>query len=248
MLLGCGMTPSAVTHVLQATSWTERLPPEQNELYTQVMKEAMRRGLRFAIGGGFASNLYTGVWRNTKDLDIFVLESDREFFVALLTDLGLVDYYDQKPYDRSWIYRACRGDLIIDVIWQMANHRAPVDEVWLNSGPCVELDGGHFPVVPPEETLWTKLYVMQRERCDWPDALNVISALGPELNWARLIDRVGEDAALLKAALSVFAWICPRRAMELPAWIWGRLQAEPPANGDPRPHLLDSRPWLVNPC
>jgi len=233
---------------MERASWSKRLPEDQKRLYHLVMTEARRRGLRFAIGGGFASNAYTGAWRNTKDLDVFVLGRDREAFVGLLTRLGMRDYYEEKPYDRSWIYRAYDGDQIVDVIWQMANHRAAVDEVWLETGPCMELEGDYFPVVPPEETLWTKLYVVQRDRCDWPDALNLLSAVGPELDWERLIDRVGADGPLLAAVLSVFAWMCPHRSRDLPVWIWERLQVRGPEDGETRAHLLDSRPWLVNPC
>lgn len=242
------MAPPTVAEIVRRANWSEHLPQEEKRLYSRVMAEARRRGLKFAIGGGFATNAYTGLWRNTKDLDIFVLERDHERFVSLLGDLGLSDYYDQKPYDRSWIYRGCRADQIVDVIWQMANHRAHVDEVWLESGPLMELEGEDFRVIPPEETLWTKLYVVQRERCDWPDALNLIGTVGPQLDWARLLGRVGEDAPLLAALLSVFGWLCPRSAAALPAWIWRRLNVAHPLGGEPRPQLLDSRPWMVAPC
>jgi hypothetical protein len=168
--------------------------------------------------------------------------------VRVLTELGLRDYYDEKPYDRQWIYRGYDGEQIVDVIWQMANQRAAVDEVWVESGPVMEVDGEEFHVVPPEETLWTKLYVMQRERCDWPDALNLIGAVGPELDWPRLIDRVGPDTALLAGVLSVFGWLCPKRARDLPPWLWERVGARAPEAGVCRAHLLDSRPWLVSPC
>ncbi len=243
-----GMISPAVAEAVQKANWSERLPGDQKDLYLHVMSEARRRGLRFAIGGGFATNVYTGMWRNTKDLDVFVLQRDHAAFVALLTALGLSDYYEQKPYDRSWIYRGCRADQIVDVIWQMANHRACVDDVWLDSGPCITLEGDCFPVIPPEETLWTKLYVLQRDRCDWPDALNLISMVGPELDWSRLIERLAADTPLLAAVLSVFGWICPRRSLDLPGWIWERLHLPPPGKGEARVHLLDSRPWLVTPC
>lgn len=242
------MASTLVTQMVQKANWSECLGDDQKSLYRRVMGEARRRGLLFAIGGGFARNAYTGLWRNTKDLDIFVLERDHEDFVRLLTDLGLSDYCEHEAYDRSWIYRSCQGDQIVDVIWQMANHRARVDEVWLKTGPSIMLEGESFPVIPPEETLWTKLYILQRERCDWPDALNLIGAVGPELDWGRLIDRVAADTPLLSAVLNVFGWICPARSQHLPAWIWSRLHVERPGGGESRADFLDSRPWMVNPC
>jgi len=241
------MVAPYIDDIVRSANWAH-LPGEQKGLYLCVMTEARRRGLRFAIGGGFASNAYTGMWRNTKDLDLFVLASDREAFVSLLGDLGFADYYAQKPYDRSWIYRGCLGDIIVDIIWQMANHRAPVDDLWLQNGPSIELGNERFPLVPPEETLWTKLYVLQRERCDWPDALNLIGALGPELDWPRLLERMGDDKPLLAAAVSVFGWVCPPRAQALPHFVWKSLCLAPPVNAEARPQFLDSRPWMIPPC
>ncbi len=242
------MLPPAIADRVKKATWTERLADQNKKIYVEVLQEAQRRGLRYALGGGFAANAYTGAWRNTKDIDLFIVEGDREEFVRMVTDLGLSDYYDQKGYDRSWIYRSCRNDTIVDIIWQMANHRAAVDEIWVTSGPSIEFEGGMYRILPPEETLWTKLYVLQHERCDWPDAFNLISAIGPELDWSRLLARIGPDAPLLSAVLSVFGWICPTRANDLPVWLWDDLHLRRPAPGAPRAHFLDSRPWLVNPC
>ena len=92
---------------------------------------------------------------------------------------------------------------------------------------------------------------MQRDRCDWLDALNLIYGVGPQLDWRRLIARVAADAQLLSALLSIFAWICPDRARELPAWLWRELAINPPGPSGgleltrQRARLLDSRPWFT---
>jgi hypothetical protein len=233
----------------QCALWPERFPPEQWALYKRVMKDARARGLNFAIGGALASTTYSGQWRNTKDIDLYIKASDREKMLAILSDAGLADYYDEKPYDRNWIYRSWRDDLIVDVMWAMANQRAQVDDGWLR-GPEVEVEGELFRLLPPEETLWSKLYVMQRDRCDWPDAFSLLSKIGPEIDWRHLLDRVGEDAPLLNGLLTVFEWIYPEGARELPTWLWDRLGCIRPRLAAPseasrsRASLLDSRPWF----
>jgi hypothetical protein len=242
------MVSSAITGILQNAAPLQQLPADQKQLYLKVIREAHRRDLRFGLGGGLAISAYTGLWRNTKDLDLFVLPRDRELFVDLLNDLGMTDYYDRLPYDRTWIYRGYRDDQIVDVIWEMANHRASVDEVWVEAGPRLDFDGEPVRMIPPEEILWAKLYVLQRERCDWPDVLNLISSVGPNIDWGRLIGRLGDDLPLLAAASTVFAWVFPRRALDLPQWIWARLRVPRPERAESRAHLLDSRRWLVNPC
>jgi hypothetical protein len=75
-----------------------------------------------AVGGGLAIGVCTGTWRDTKDIDSYVLPKDREILKGILTRAGLDDYYNQLPYDRAWIYRSIRDKVIVDVIWAMANH------------------------------------------------------------------------------------------------------------------------------
>jgi Uncharacterised nucleotidyltransferase len=233
----------------RCTAWPQRFAGEQWRIYKQVLSEARKRNLPFAVGGGLAAMTYAGQWRNTKDIDLYVLPRDRHRMVDLVTELGLGDYYEVEPYDREWIYRSYKEDTIVDIMWAMANQRAQVDETWLN-GPEVEAGGERFRLLAPEEEIWSKLYVLQRDRCDWPDALNLIYGVGPELDWRRLITRVAGDAALLGAVLSVLAWISPDRARELPTWIWRELQINAPVGGGlevtrERARLLDSRSWFT---
>lgn len=230
-------------------SWPERFTPQQWSLYKKVMEIARRRGVRFAVGGGLASTAYAGQWRNTKDIDLYIVSRDRERMLGAIEEAGLRDYYEREPYDRKWIYRSYRDDTIVDVIWAMANQRALVDDDWLD-GPEVEIESEMVRLLPPEEMLWSKLYIVQRDRCDWPDALNLLYAVGPELDWAWLLKRVDKDRALLDGLLSIFGWLSPGRARQLPAEAWGAAGTrDPDANSDPaltaqRASLLDSRPWL----
>src|SRR6185437_3416515 len=133
-------------------------------------------------------------WRNTKDLDLYVGPAHKDEMIELLSALGFRDYYDEKPYDRWWIYRAVKDGTIIDVIWAMANHRQQIDDLWM-SGPEVTLRGRRMKVLPAEAMLWDKLYIMQRERCDWGDVLNLMYAAGPSVDWEMLLGRIGEDVA-----------------------------------------------------
>ena len=229
--------------------WIDRIPEQQWSLYCQVLDLAIDRKIDFALGGSFAMARYTGTWRDTKDLDLYVLPQDRDAMIQVLADCGFEDYFDTKPYDRWWIYRSCRDGEIVDVIWAMANHRAQIDDLWL-SGPRTEIRGYDLKVLPAEAIFWDKLYIMQRDRCDWPDALNLLNSVGEDINWAYLFCRIGEDSPLAAGVLSVFRWIAPGRAQALPAWIWERLSIDaPPAVQLPevepcRVSLLDTRPWF----
>jgi hypothetical protein len=197
--------------------------------------------------------LYAGkVVRNPKDLDLYIKPENRDAMVEVLDHLGLCDYYDTLPYDRGWIYRATDGNVIVDLIWSMVNRRATVDDDWLTRGGDVKFAGEKLKLIPIEEMIWSKLYVLQRDRCDWPDILNIIDKAGDSLDWARLVHRVGDDTPLLRAVLDIYAWLCPDSARSLPAWIWSELPQMPSASDNgvmhERSDLIDSRPWFLSAC
>ncbi len=233
--------------------WPGTILPEQWEVYSRVIDAALARKIPFALGGAFALAAHTGHWRDTKDLDLYVLPRYRERMIEVVRSVGLTDYYDKIPYDRWWIYRATADGTIVDVIWAMANHRAEIDSLWM-SGPRVDIHGRRLRIVPSEAMIWDKLYILQRDRCDWPDVMNLLFYAGSHLDWGLLTARMEDHMPLLAAALTVFRWIAPGRAQTVPSWIWEKLELppvppSPPAATVPeidgwRTSLLDRRPWF----
>ncbi len=219
---------------------------EQWSTYRRVLVEAEANGPRFALGGAFAVATHTGRLRNTKDLDIYIVPHERQRMIDVLTRCGLEDYYPQLPYDRGWIYRGACDDALVDVIWGMPNRRAEVDLQWLTRGPALQVRGHVLTMVPAEELIWAKLYVMQRERCDWPDVLNLLYHTAGTLDWAHLLWRLGDDAPLLAGVLSVFLWLCPERGAHIPTWLCDRIgvRRQEGAGCGQCSHLLDTRPWF----
>lgn len=216
-------------------------------MYREVMRAVSEARIPFAVGGGMAAMGYADQIRESKDLDLYIQPELRPEMIALLTGLGFRDYYDEKPYQRHWIYRSIREDFIVDAMWAMANNRASVTEDWLG-GPEVRIDGLTVRLLPPEHTLWTKLYVLQRDRCDWPDALSMLAVVGSRLDWNRMFALAGEDAPLLGGLLSVFGWLAPVEARALPEWIWDRARVRAPEPGVQAGNhhaLLDTRPWFT---
>src|SRR5215213_5172313 len=227
-----------------------KIPAGEWALYREVMRRAAAQGIRFAFGGAFATAAYTGELRNTKDFDIYIRPEDREPMIRIMDEAGLTDHYDRLAYDRSWIYRASRDDVIVDAIWAMANHRAEVDDAWLSLGPEVSILGERLRAIPIEELIWSKLYVLQHERCDWTDIFNLLDARLEAIDWDRLLSRLAEDVPLLVGAVLVFSWLAPDRASAIPPLVRDRLGLNDLPSGSPelsraRANLLDSRPWFI---
>src|SRR3954468_8152997 len=230
--------------------WARVIPPDQWAIYKRAIQAVRKAGISFLVGGGFGLAGYTGRWRNTKDIDLYVVPGEQKRMVEVLSKAGFEDYYPSRPYDRGWIYRSTREGIIVDVIWSMANRRAQVDPTWFEKPTILELRDENLRLVPPEELLWCKLYVFQRDHCDWTDVMNLIYAVGPELDWERVLHRLGPDLPVLKSILTLFGWLSPSRAADLPQSLRARLglDSQPIMSPDEeiaRIRLLDTRAWFA---
>lgn len=231
-------------------AWARLIPEEQWHVLSAGRDAACAAGSPMLLGGALALAAYTGRWRNTKDIDLIVPPGRQEGVVAALRAAGFEDYFAQAAYDRSWIFRGWREGVILDVIWSLPNHRVPVDAVWFERARHIRLHGENYEVAPAEELIRVKLYVMQRERCDWVDVFNILAGTADALDWEHLVERMGRDLPLLHAALATFAWLAPARAAAIPPELRARFGIEFPDDGEDldateRRHvaLFDSRPW-----
>jgi len=233
-----------------APEWTTLMQPEEWRVYSAAIEVVRAAGVRFMLGGAFGLAAHTGRWRNTKDMDFFVLPAQREAAIDALSGVGFNDYYGTLAYDRGWIYRATRDSLLVDIIWGTPNRRTEVDEQWFEHAPKVQLQTELLEVIPAEELAWIKLYVLQRDRCDWPDVINLLYATSASLDWDRLVARLGDDLPLLRGLLPVFAWLCPDRVSDIPATLRRSAGIASPRKAQrqvniARIKLLDSRPWFA---
>jgi hypothetical protein len=233
------------------TPWGGLIPEEQWGVFSLGVTALEANGVPFLLHGALALGIYTGRWRNTKDVDVIVRSADHERAIHALRRAGFDDYYERQPYDRGWIFRGFKEHVIFDVIWALPNHRVVIDDGWFERSRSFWLRGRLLAAVPAEELIRVKLYVFQRERCDWVDVLNVMAGSAGTIDWRWLVDRMGRDLPLLHAALAVFNWISPNRAAILPDWVRKQFALPEPdvedaaAAEERRVRLFDSRPWFA---
>lgn len=246
------MNPKANSETFRINpTWAGIIPKDQWAVYLDAIRVTRKTGARFLLGGAFGLASYTGRWRNTKDLDFFVRATDKDRIVDALTKAGFDDYHPTLAYDRGWIYRAVREDVLVDVIWRTPNRRSEVDEQWFERSRRLVLNGEELAVLPAEELLAVKLYVLQRDRCDWPDLLNLLYTACDDMEWPHVLARLGPEEPLLGGLLQVFNWLAPERAKTIPPDIRKRFCLQEPSAADLaaaldyRVALLDSRPWFA---
>jgi hypothetical protein len=155
---------------------------------------------------------YTGIARFTKDFDIFALPSDRDRILDLLGGAG----YRIEIAFSHWLAKAYHDDTFVDLIYGSGNGVAQVDRGWFDHAVADLVLGTSVKLVPPEEMIWSKAFVMERERYDGADIAHLIRAVGGKLDWHRLIDRFGPNWRVLLSHLILFGFIYPGERTRIP--------------------------------
>jgi hypothetical protein len=191
------------------------------EFYRRVLSVLMEAEVPFLLGGAYALYCYTGVSRDTKDLDVFVRPSDVQSALRALSGAG---YKTEMAYS-VWLAKAYHDDLFADIIFGSGNGVAAVDDAWFEHATDCEVLGMKVKLCPPEETIWSKGYVMHRERYDGADVAHLILACGKSLDWHRLLRRFDEHWHLLLNYLILFNFAYPSERGLVPGWVMDQLVA-----------------------
>src|SRR5205807_7701504 len=122
-------------------------------------------GVPFLLGGAYAFGHYTGIPRHTKDLDLFLRRADVRAALAAFTAAG----YRTELLFAHWLGKAFHGNDFVDIIFSSGNGMCPVDDAWFDHAIEAEVLGAKVRLVPAEEMVWQKAYIMERERFDGAD-------------------------------------------------------------------------------
>jgi hypothetical protein len=176
-------------------------------------------GIPYVVAGAYAIYEHTGIYRQTKDLDLFVEPAVVLPAARALRQSGFV----MRLEDVHWLAKAFVGDRFVDLIYGMGNSVAFIDEGWhAHSRPGV-LAAQPVRIAPAEELIWHRLFINERHRHDMSDVVHLILCVGETLDWERLLARVGSHWPLLLAQLQVFSYVYPGRRTNIPAWVMEQL-------------------------
>lgn len=193
---------------------------DPNLFYTQALKIVKESGVDFMLGGGFAVCHYTGMYRDTKDLDIFCKPSDYNEILKVFTKKG----YNTELTDVRWLAKVFKDDHYMDIIFDTPNYICTVDDSWFKYASKGTFE--EFPVlyIPAEELIWCKIYVQNRERYDGADVNHIILKYGKKLDWKRIFTRMDRHWHLLLAQLLSFQFVYPSDYMDIiPKWLFDEL-------------------------
>lgn len=198
------------------------LDPESRAFYQSAMRALQQDDVPFLVGGAYSFSRYTGIERHTKDFDVFLREEDAP---RALESLARAGYCTELTFPH-WLGKAFSGDSFVDIIYGSGNGVARVDDLWFtHSTKSVVLD---IPALlcPVEETIWSKAFVMERERYDGADIAHLLRARATDLDWSRLLRRFGPHWRVLLSYLTLFGFVYPAERDFIPRWVLDRLVAE----------------------
>lgn len=193
---------------------------EAHSFYREAIQILDETGIDFMLGGAFATFHYTGIYRNTKDLDVFCKASD---YPKVLKEFAARGYHTELT-DVRWLAKIFKGEYFIDIIFDSVNHICTVDDSWYEHATEGDFEGIRVRMIPAEELIWCKTYVQNRERFDGADVNHIILRYGKKLNWERLLRRLDHHWQLFLAKILTFQFVYPADYRDIiPKWLFDEL-------------------------
>ncbi|MBA2257734.1 MAG: hypothetical protein H0W18_02450 [Acidobacteria bacterium] len=206
------ITPEERKSLTHGDFW---IPDVERDIYRRALEALNAAEIPYIVAGAYAIYEHTGIYRQTKDLDLFFEPSAVVPAARALRDAGFVTRLE----DEHWLAKATVGEYFVDLIYGMGNGIALIDEGWIrNSHPSI-LAATPVRIAPAEELIWHRLFISERHRHDMSDIVHLILCLGDSLDWRRLVDRVGVNWPLLLSQVLMFTYVYPGYKSNIPSWV-----------------------------
>lgn len=222
---------------------------ESNQFYRRSMQLLQEAEMPFLLGGAFALCIYTGIVRQTKDFDLFVRPNDIDAALEVFRRAG---WRTEKTFPH-WLGKVFGKGDCIDIIYRAGNGLSAVDDLWFERARLIEVFGIPASICPPEEMIWMKAYIMERERFDGADVAHLLFHCALQIDWDHLLWRFGPDWRVLLSHLILFGFIYPTQRDRIPPAVIGSLtsrldEEEDRATGPPicRGTLLSRAQYLTD--
>ena len=185
---------------------------DTNSFYRRTLHVLSDASVPFLVGGSHAFLQYTGIVRSTKDFDLFVLRDDLDRALASLRDAG----YRTEVTFPHWLAKAHQGNDHVDLVFASGNGICVIDDGWFEHAVEADVLGMPVRIAPPEELLWQKAFVMERERFDGADITHLLRVAAERLDWPRILERFGANWPLLYSYIVYFSFVYPSERHRIP--------------------------------
>src|SRR5256885_6431485 len=191
-------------------------PKEFHRKSVAVLQAAQ---IPFLIGGAYVVEVYAGVSRSTKDFDLYIQPNDVKSALDALAQAG----YETELTFPHWLAKAIYDGDVLDLIFRAGNGLCEVDDSWFERARDEELLGTPVKLCAPEEMIWMKAFIMERERFDGADIAHILRCWAKEMDWPHLVRRFGPDWRVLLSHLILFGYIYPGERARIPTAVMEEL-------------------------
>jgi hypothetical protein len=206
------LTPEERKSLTHGDFW---IPDAERDVYKRALEALNAAGIPYVVAGAYAIYEHTGIYRKTKDLDLFFQPSAVVSAARALREAG----FTTRLADEHWLAKATDGEYFVDLIYGMGNGIAFIDEAWTQHSHAGILAATPVRIAPAEELIWHRLFISERHRHDMSDIVHLILCLGDSLDWKRLVSRVGEHWPLLLSQVLMFTYVYPGYKSNIPSWV-----------------------------
>ena len=226
------LTPEERKSLTHGDFW---IPDGERDVYRRALEAVNGAGVPYVVAGAYAIYEHTGIYRKTKDLDLFFEPKSVPAAAAALKQAG----FAMRLEDHHWLAKATMGDYFVDLIYGMGNGVARIDAGWIaHSRPGI-LAAAPVRIAPAEELIWHRLFINERHRHDMSDVVHLILCLGDTLEWDRIVDRTGPNWPLLLAQILTFHYVYPAHRANVPERILDSLLARVGSERDRKQDVFD---------
>src|SRR5689334_4784179 len=197
----------------QSTLEQDVIDTESRDFYCAALDVLGQAAVPFLVGGAFAYGYYTGIHRHTKDFDLLVRPGDIDRALAAFQEAG----YKTELTMPTWIGKVFQGESFVDLIFSGSNGITTVDDEWFAHAVQGQVLERSVKICPMEEMIWSKAFVINRERYDGGDITHLLRAHGDDLDWDRLLRRFDTYWEVLLSHLFLFRFIYPGERDKVPA-------------------------------
>jgi hypothetical protein len=197
-------------------SITSQSPPilerEEEDIFRQGLRVLNNTGVTYAVGAAFARYIYTGIWRSTKDLDVFLKPQDLKLVMDEFKEAGF-ETHVESPH---WLAKAKKNGHTIDLIFGTGHGLLPIDDSSFAGSQQAKIVGVNTRLFPIEEMIAAASFINVRGRFDGAEVLHLIQGSRGELDWERILRRLGDNRQLLLWHLILFDFVYPGHKDYLP--------------------------------
>ena len=165
---------------------TREISDRRLQAFRETLADAVAitegEGIAYVAAGSLVSN-HWGRPSTMGDVDIVIRPTDAKRLLKAFDAAG----YDTEETEPQWLYKASKGDVTVDLIFQLEGDLY-LDDDMIQRAPVEELHGVKLRIMSPEDFVVSQAMSAKEDTPDyWYNALGVIAKTN--LDWDYLVQR-----------------------------------------------------------